>query len=311
MRNLNSFLYLVIVFFFAFLTASLLAPFTIRLIDSIAFLAVLSEYDPAKVFRRLVVVMFLVGLYLWRRRLAIPPASEIGLTRHSCWKSNLMAGICIGVLGLSLVQSATVVLGHRILDPERDLTVFSIVNAMLNGFCTAVVVGILEEIVFRGVLFHALLQRTGRGVAVIGTSLIFAALHYFRTGDSEIPRHSLWIGPLAAWELLQGWWDRFHLFPDFTGLVLVSVVLCWSVLLSRDIYTAIGLHAGWVFVIQASKRLFDRADNISPVLFGGSQLYDGFVTIVLLAGMIPFLHLCLRLGWFKVAPGDGERHGEG
>ncbi|HOE11952.1 MAG TPA: CPBP family intramembrane metalloprotease [bacterium] len=302
MRNLSLFFYFVLVGIFAFLTSSLFVPIVIRLIDSTALLADLAKYDAAKVFRRLVVVMFLAGLYLWRRRLAIPPASEIGLRRHSSWKGNLIAGIWMGVLGLALLQSAALAAGHRILEPDRVLTLSSVLVALIKSLCTAVVVGILEEIVFRGLLFHAFLRWTRQSVAVIGTSLIFAALHYFRTGHSEIPRNSLWVGPLAAWELLKGWWERFQLFPDFTGLVLISIVLCVSVLLSRDIYMAIGLHTGWVFVIQFSKRICDRADNISPLLFGGSQLYDGLITVVLLVAMIPFLHLSFRLGWIKAAP---------
>jgi len=302
MRNRHLFFHVMLAGILAFFTASLLSPFTLRLVDSLPLLEGLREYDPAKVFRRLVVVMFLAGLYLCRRRLAIPPASEIGLRRHSSWKDNLVAGIWMGVLGLALLQSAALAAGHRILEPDRALTLSFVLVALIRSLCTAVVVGILEEIVFRGLLFHAFLRRTRESVAVIGTSLIFAALHYFRTGHSEIPRNSLWVGPLAAWELLQGWWERFQLFPDFTGLVLVSIVLCVSVLLSRDIYVAIGLHTGWVFVIQFSKRICDRADNISPLLFGGSQLYDGLITVVLLVAMIPFLHFSFRLGWIKAAP---------
>jgi membrane protease YdiL (CAAX protease family) len=170
-----------------------------------------------------------------------------------------------------------------------------------KGLATAVAVGIVEEVLFRGALFHYLLRRASCPLAVGLTSLLFAVVHFFRSGSITVDRYSLFLGPLAAWDLLYGWWEHFDVFPDLVGLMLVSVVLCWSVLLAGDIYLAIGLHTGWVFVIQCARMLFDETSGVSQLLFGGPRSYDGLVGFVLLFLIIPFLHLCVRLAWIRPA----------
>ncbi|MFH1739156.1 MAG: CPBP family intramembrane glutamic endopeptidase, partial [bacterium] len=298
-RDTQLVLNLLLVVLFTLITASLVTPLVIRLIDHASILEGLRGYSGPKVFRRLLMVFFLIGVWIWRRRLVLPRIEEIGLIRHNAWRRHVLTGLLVGLIGLALVQGAALGLGYRVPEREREIGVGLVVQAVVNGACTGLAVGILEEIVFRGFLLHSLMRRTGRIFAIGLTSVVFATLHFFRSGSIQVDRNSFFVGPLSAWDLLCGWWDNMQLFPDFAGLFLVSVVLCWSVLRSGDIYVAIGLHAGWVFVIQTGKDLFDTVREVSSLPFGGAQLYDGLVTIALLIAMIPFLHWCVRLGWIR------------
>lgn len=290
-------------------TAALAAPLVVRVIDTVGWFEDLRRYSNTKVFRRLVVVFFLAAVWLWRRRLTLPRADQIGLTRHPGCVRHLSVGFLIAFFGLGLTQISAIVLGHRVVDSERGLTTAVFLWAALKGLSTGVVVGLVEEILFRGALFGYFLDRTDRKAAILLTSFLFAPVHFFRAESSPVPRYSLLIGPSAAWDLLCSWWEHFKIFPDMLGLILVSVVLCWSVLLAGDLYIAIGLHAGWVFVIQTARRLLDAPQDVSRLVFGGSQFYDGLVGLVMLLAMIPFLHLCVRLGWIRPVGGFPRRAG--
>ena len=291
----------------ALAAASVLAPLVIRVIDAVPLFEGLRRYSGTKVFRRLVVVFLLLGVWIWRRRLLFPRAERIGLARHNAWRRHIAVGLLVGLVSLFLVQAAAFALGYRVPDRDHEFSIALLGQTIVKGLGTAVAVGILEEVLFRGALFHCLLRRSGRAMSVGLTSVLFAVVHFFRSGSTEVDRNSLLVGPVAAWDLLCGWWEHMHLFPDCVGLMLVSVVLCWSVVLAGDIYFAIGLHAGWVFVIQCARRLLDRTHGVSHLVFGGSQFYDGLVGLILLIAMIPFLHFCIRLGWIKPV---GFRSGE-
>ncbi len=291
----------------AVIGASILTPPTVQLIDSLSLLEGLREYSAPKVYRRWVMALFLLGAFFFRRYLYIPPAGQIGLVRHSRWRRNLLTGLVVGIVSLAALQLVAFAFGHRVIERDENLTLGYISAAILGGFATAAAVGILEEILFRGALFHAFLRRNKPFSALLLTGIIFSGVHFFRAGDIPIDRHSWLVGPVSAQHLLYGWWEQFHLFPDFVGLFLVSSALCVSVLITKDLFTAIGLHAGWVFVIQFAKDLFDKVRNVPEEIFGGSQFYDGIVGLVMLVLVIPFLYLCFRFGLLKKAESFDRR----
>ncbi|MBF2057602.1 MAG: CPBP family intramembrane metalloprotease [Cyanobacterium sp. T60_A2020_053] len=98
--------------------------------------------------------------------------------------------------------------------------------SVVSIFLVSLLVGGIEELMFRGV-FVAFLRDSFPlwGVAII-SSVIFALLHLV--------------------------WERENSLPQLPGLFLMGLVLFYAVTLNGgNITTAIGLHGGWVFSIAS------------------------------------------------------------
>lgn len=102
--------------------------------------------------------------------------------------------------------------------------------SVVSIFLVSLLVGGIEELIFRGV-FVAFLRDSFPlwGVAII-SSIIFALLHLV--------------------------WERENSLPQLPGLFLMGLVLFYAVILNGgNIATAIGFHGGWVFSIASLNTL--------------------------------------------------------
>ncbi len=63
--------------------------------------------------------------------------------------------------------------------------------------------------------------------------------------------------------------------PTMIGLFLVGVVLSCACLRPNSLYFAVGLHAGWVFLIKTNILLFDHVGTNLRWLFGDSKVVTG------------------------------------
>lgn len=92
-----------------------------------------------------------------------------------------------------------------------------------------VVVGpVFEEIMYRGVLLQAL-ERWGKWIAIGGSAVVFAAVHFPGLAISGLSGGDLWRSALLY-------------MPPF---VLLGVVLAWLTIRSGRLGPAILLHSGW------------------------------------------------------------------
>src|SRR3989339_263897 len=63
--------------------------------------------------------------------------------------------------------------------------------------------------------------------------------------------------------------------PTMIGLFLVGVVLSCACLRTNSLYFAIGLHAGWVFLIKTNILLFDHVGTNLRWFYGDSKVVTG------------------------------------
>lgn len=197
--------------------------------------------------------------------------------------------ILVGVAGL---QAAHYGAGFRV-DAFKALEVLLL--AMLSG----VLVGLLEEIVFRGMVFRMVYTATGPVVALVATSLFFSYAH-FKIPDAMWVEgeHMVHAGSgfyVAGWTLA----GIFAAFDPlvFLNLALFGVVLGLLVFLGRgSLMPAIGFHAGIVAAILTytdvtNIQALTREAGVDP-FWGSGGLRDGLLTtlaFVLTAGLLAFL----------------------
>ena len=83
-------------------------------------------------------------------------------------------------------------------------------------------------------------------------------------------------------------------------LVLVGWILGYTVVRTRSLYMAIGLHAGWVFALRSFSGLTRR--NAEPSLWFGAELQTGLASLLLLAATLAALMWLLRIKPYDQEP---------
>jgi membrane protease YdiL (CAAX protease family) len=144
------------------------------------------------------------------------------------------------------------------------------------GFMAAAAV--TEELLFRGVLFRILEERTGTWIALLVTGVGFGAMHLFN------PDASLWGAVAIAIE---------------AGFMLAA---CYAA--TRNLWVPIGLHFGWNFAAGgisgvvvsgngASKGLLDATTSGPELLTGGDFGPEGSLCTVAAGVLLTVVFLVL------------------
>jgi len=130
-------------------------------------------------------------------------------------------------------------------------------KAMKHALPPAVIVAVIEEILFRGVLFGMLLRVLRPVSALVVLSLMFASLHFL---DSPLGMKVAEPGGATAglWllgQIVTRFTEPLPMLAEFSTLVAVGLVLAYARWRTASLWLSIGLHAGWVFGILWFKAL--------------------------------------------------------
>ncbi|TAJ91523.1 MAG: CPBP family intramembrane metalloprotease [Gammaproteobacteria bacterium] len=170
------------------------------------------------------------------------------LSGAQIWKPRgrrqLLWGFLAGALILVMVEGTLQLLDMRQMDPDFDVSALALVA--IKALATGLLVGVIEELTYRGAILEGLLRHSSAGIAMTLASLLYAAVHFI-----EFPAFD----PLAGlhWHsgilmLAQG----FHAFQDlaiwdsFLTLFLLGLLLSLVRLHTGNLIACIGLHAGVV-----------------------------------------------------------------
>lgn len=160
-------------------------------------------------------------------------------------------GVLAGVLTMLPVSATMILLGVRPL--AASLGPMQVLHALLAGIGSGLVVGLLEETLFRGLIYGAVAAHSRRAITpVISVALLFAAVHFLASVHIE---HDA-VNAQSGWLLLQGTLAEFshpaRMADAFLALfgvgVLSGVARHWA----GDVRFAAGLHGGWVLVMRAT-----------------------------------------------------------
>ena len=212
------------------------------------------------VFRRCVSVAAAITLWLtMRRSQRRHPFRVLGLGPWRPGWRTIVRGMLLGLGAATLLEGLYLATGLSAIaiDPDRA----RIWRTVLTFLPTAVLVSVLEELVFRGYVLQQLLAFSQR-TAVWASSIVYAAVH-LRTTPA-------W--PQSGFELV--------------GLTVLGWLLARSVLHTKQLYLGIGLHAGFAYWARTSKLLVEMTTSPSLVwLVGGTRLINGVGAWILVAGI--------------------------
>ncbi len=217
----------------------------------------------------------------------------------------LIAASGLLLLGLALVHANAFVWRNG--SPSNGV-VLPAVNGwkvVRSAVGPAVVVSIIEEIVFRGVLLGLFLRAMRHWPAIVCVSLLFAIVHFLQppvgvvVPDPESPTAGLW---LIA-QIFARFTQPLDLISGFATLTAVGMVLAYARCRTASLWLPIGLHSGWIFGITVFKAITWVAPGVSPAakFLAGPTLREGLapLVVVLLTGV--------AVHGFTKNPGCGTR----
>lgn len=191
--------------------------------------------------------------------------------------SGLLAGaLCLGALALVLDVAGAAT-------PKGDT--LSAGKFLSKAFLPALGAGVIEELVFRGLLLSLWLRACSLRAAYIGSALMFSFMHFLSPPDGmEIPDPRAWH---AGFEILGSTLGHFSspafFVTEFLTLTLLGLLLAYCRIRTFSLWLPIGIHAGLVFALK-SFSMTRRLDPESPLhpWFIGGDLKSGILPLIAL-----------------------------
>lgn len=216
------------------------------------------DYEPHRVMGRLAQVFILLGLWPFLKLMRLDDREALGYgTSLRRFLRALWQGWLLGVVILLLPVSSLLWLEVRVPTISADGWPVDLLEKSVEVLVGGLLVGLLEETFFRGALYSAIRRRGGAPSAILWSSFLFALLHFAKPHALPEAVAFDWAG---AWQMFlhafTGVFQWKHL-DSLAALFLVGVVLALVRERSGHIGWCVGLHAGWVFLIQLTRHLTD------------------------------------------------------
>jgi membrane protease YdiL (CAAX protease family) len=202
--------------------------------------------------------------------------ADLGFAVKAVFIKQLLLGFIVGFVTLMPVFIVQYGLGIHIIDVTRQWTAGLVAEKMAISLSLALLISMIEEPIFRGILFVGLKKKLPVVAAILLSSAYYAALHFINS-KTEIPLPQ--VDLLACFSLLV---DAFAnvLNPEhlsaFLALLMVGVFLGTLRSEVKDsLGLCIGCHTCWVWQIKMSKDLFNTDLNSEYVYL--VSRYDGVI----------------------------------
>lgn len=234
------------------------------------------DYSPQRIMGRVAQLLILLGLWPFLRWRGLASRAALGYAAarrdlvQAAWK-----GWLVGVAMLLVLVFALLILQIRTPDLDVDIDAAWLMTNAARALIAGLLIGILEETFFRGALYVGIRRAGGLIAAVAWSSLLYALLHVMKPTGLPAGVAFDWTGSVQMAlgvfaEALQ--WSHLD---SVIALCMAGVLLALVREHTGHIGWCIGLHAGWVFVIQLTRRLTDGNEQAGLAFLVGE--YDGVI----------------------------------
>ena len=163
----------------------------------------------------------------------------------------------MGILALALLKLFLMLLGIHQIKPNLDYFWSNLFLIFIKAVLAGLMIGFIEESIFRGALFSSLYKKTGALVTVTLTSLLYAAVHFLKyralPEGTEITRTTgMEMLPQALIRL-----SNINIVDHFLTLFVLAVLLSMVRIRNGNIAMCIGIHAGIVMAMKVTGRFSD------------------------------------------------------
>ena len=223
--------------------------------------------DPpfSRVLNRCVLVAALLFLVPALRVSGLLPELRTALRTSPGRLKSLALSVLLGLLSMGLAYAVGWWLGgYRLSDDDAGI------GRLLMFLAGSVYIGLFEEAFFRGFVFGALRQRLGGMAGAIVASVFFSAVHFIQPSEG-VPSGGGWRAGLALLPHLFGGFEPARDAAFAVTLFLMGLTLCRMYERDGHLWRAVGLHAGWVWAMQAGALVLDRNWAVMRDILGPSD----------------------------------------
>lgn len=264
---------------------------------------------------RIGMLTLLAGFLVLAPRLGLSDRRSLGYgAPRPRFIRELLLGLGIGTGTMLLVVGLMIALGLLGWNAKAGpggsaLGASWLAGLVLGRLVSGLAVGFIEETFMRGAMLTGIQREVGAVPAVLLTSIVYSATHFFASYHVAPDQ----VTAASGRDLLVG---TLHLFAQPAGiadaylcLAAVGIVLGCVRVITGNIAAGIGLHAGWVWVMLVTRGITTPVRD-RPLSFLLSQ-FDGFVgwlvlawTVVLGVALLRFYAARTRLSALT-HPSDG------
>jgi membrane protease YdiL (CAAX protease family) len=281
MRPIRS---LLIYLVFVFVGGALLAPWLYWFAHSLAAQWPAFSKLAANPFSRFVVRsilgLALLGLWPLLRSCRMLTWHDLGLTVSRRSPANAFLGFLLGFASLALVAALSLLLRGRTFNPNH--TPSQMAGHFLGAAAVALIVAVLEEILFRGSLFGLLRKIVSWPKALVLSSAVYALAHFLQ--KSAAPQNIDWTTGLAL--LPKMFCSGTPLLPAVLTLFIAGAILALAYQRTGALFFSMGLHAGWIFWLRFYGFFTVTTPSGNPAIWGSDKLIDGWLALPVLAALL-------------------------
>jgi membrane protease YdiL (CAAX protease family) len=259
-----------------FIGGALLAPWLYWLVQSFAHTFPKLANSPFhRYVNRSLLVLALIGIWPLLRSLGAKSWKEVGLVNPIGQAGKLAGGFILGLGSLACVAIIVLAAHGRIFNVNFSA------GKLAGAALTAIVVSVLEELLFRGAVFGGLRRIWNWRVALLISSMIYAIVHFMKRAElvGPITWHS---GLELLPQMLSGFGNLQIVIPGFFNLTLAGVILGLAYQKTGNLYFSIGLHAGWIFWLKSYRGITAPVAGANVWLWGSDNLIDGWLALIVL-----------------------------
>jgi membrane protease YdiL (CAAX protease family) len=201
---------------------------------------------------------------------------ELGFAPRAVFLKQLLQGFGLGFIALMPVFIVLYVLKVNVIDEAQSWTVGLLAKNMTINLLVALLISLIEESLFRGIVIVGLSKKLPVVLAILMTSIYYAGLHFLSIKtDLPVQDISFFSGFKLLGEAVGNLVNPVNL-SAFFALLMVGVFLG---VLRTQVNTSLGLcigcHTCWVWQIKMNKKLFNTDFNAHYHYLVSS--YDGVI----------------------------------
>jgi membrane protease YdiL (CAAX protease family) len=232
---------------------------------------------------RAVLGLALICLWPLLKVMRITSWAELGFRNPDEKWRDVVPGFLIGFCSLAVVAFLSIATGAR--KSHLPSSGHEIASHLLSAGLAAIVVAILEEILFRGALFGSMKRAWRWRTALVMSSIIYAMAHFVQKAPE--PTVVTWRSGLAMLpQMFANLGDLQALVPKVFVLFVAGVILAVAYQRSGSLFLSIGLHAGWIFWLKSYRFVSAPIPGEASWLWGTDELINGWLSFFVLVGIL-------------------------
>ena len=200
--------------------------------------------------RSVLLVLLILLIPLWK----MVSKESSGLIFGDFSFRQFLQSFLIGLFILAIPVVVLLLLEVRLVVLDLQISFLSILGILLVGIVLACLIGLFEEILFRGFLYGSLKKRVGGLIATLISSALYSSVHFLKpTGELELPVN--WLAGFIYLE--QSIANMILLHQDWDARLSLMILGCFFCLVRErfNLFCCIGLHAAFVVGIAISRQL--------------------------------------------------------